>query len=210
MGLLLLLLWNYSNCPSHSLCSHPHFEHLNPAPAVIDTQCHGTSLSQLWMEDGLSSDIASGVETPLTLLTTVYVCIVAPWSLFVSHRCPLFPSNHCKHNGYCISSQQRVALSSSPWSQCFITISRLPGDACDRWRKRAGQELVGAELWGVGTSRRASTYGWNQRREAYFTVAIPCRQHCTSLVGTGIFLVVEYRIRSSKCFRSGSLGFAKP
>lgn len=131
----------------------------------------------------------------------VFVCLtslpfVPPWSWQIQRILYLQP--------------QREALSSGPWSQCITTIPQSPGDACNRWRKRAGPDLVRAELWGDGTSRGAFTYGWNQRREACFTVALPRRQHCTSLVGTGIFLVVEYRIRSSKCFRSGSLGFAKP
>lgn len=80
---------------------------------------------------------------------------------------------------------QRQALFSGSWSQCFTAIPHSTGDGCDHWRKRAGPELVGAEQWGVGTSRGASTYGWNQCREASFTVVTPCRQYCTRLVGTG-------------------------
>lgn len=58
----------------------PTLEHLNPAPAGIDTQCHGTSLSQLWREDGLSSGVEMLLVTPLPPLC---VCNVALWSLFV-------------------------------------------------------------------------------------------------------------------------------
>lgn len=51
----------------------------NSAPASLDTWCHGTKLGQLWMEDGLSSDIAGGVEmilvTPGLPCTTARVCV---------------------------------------------------------------------------------------------------------------------------------------
>lgn len=55
-------------------------------PAGVDARCHGTKLRQLWVEDGLSSDIASGVEmilvTPGLPCTTACAC-GAPSSLFV-------------------------------------------------------------------------------------------------------------------------------
>lgn len=51
----------------------------NSAPASLDTRCRGARLGQLWVEDGLSSDIAGGVEmilvTPGLPCTTARVCV---------------------------------------------------------------------------------------------------------------------------------------
>lgn len=212
--LLLLLLWRYSNS-SPSLCFHPLFEHLNPAPAGIDTQCHGTSLSQLWREEGLSSDIAGGVETvlvtPPPLLTTLCVCVwvCVPWSLFDITALCSFPivantmdivstvTKRCSFFG-----PLKPAFHHHPWMAWW----RLWPLDKEGWTRFSESRAV--RCW--HKQRSFSHTGWSQRREAYFTVAIPCRKLCTTLVGTGIFLIAEYRIRSSKCFRSGSLGFAKP
>lgn len=99
-------------------------------------QCHGTSLSQPWTEDGLSSDIASGVEmVPVTpppppshTTLCVCVCIVARWALFVWHHCPLFLPDHCRYNGHCICShkeklflQATEASFSSPSLSVLVT-----------------------------------------------------------------------------------------
>lgn len=50
----------------------------NCAPPMDTPWCHGTKVGQLWMEDGLNSDVASGVEmilvTPGLPCTTARVC----------------------------------------------------------------------------------------------------------------------------------------
>lgn len=106
----LLLLWRYSNCPTPSLCFYPLFEHLNSAPASIDTWCHGTRFSQLWMEYGLSGDTASGMEDdpgdPSATSVCVCVCLTveALCSLFFWHRCPLFPPVTAKNTKDIVSA----------------------------------------------------------------------------------------------------------
>ena len=44
----------------------------------------------------------------------VCVCIVALWSLFVWHRCPLFPPDRGKDNGYCICSHKKKLFLQTP------------------------------------------------------------------------------------------------
>lgn len=182
----LLLLWKYSNCPSRSLCFHPLFEHLNPAPACIDTQCHGTRLKQLWMEDGLRCPVVSRLSWwPLChhILLCVCVCMCALWhyGLCLFDIAALCSSLVVAKTMDIVSAATKRSSFFRPLKPELTTISHPPGDA---WRRRAGP---GASS--VGRSIAAFTYGWSQRREACYTVAIPCRQHCTSLAGTGIFLV---------------------
>lgn len=95
MNIFKLLLVHYAST---------HSDQFNPAPASIDTQYQGTSLIQLWMEDGLSSDICGGVEIvlvtpqlPLLLCESWHYCLC----LFdIAALC----SSTGKDNRHCICS----------------------------------------------------------------------------------------------------------
>lgn len=86
------------------------------------------------------------------------ICVYCGTMVFVWHHWPLFLPNHGRYNGYCICCHKEMLFLWAPWSQRFTTIPQSPGDACDHWTKRAGPDLVRAELWGVGTSIWAFTY----------------------------------------------------
>ena len=113
----------------------------------------------------------------------VYVCVCALWhdGLCLFDIAALCSSLIVAKTMDIVSAATKRSSFFRPLKPELTTISHPPGDA---WRQRAGP---GASS--VGRIIAAFTYGWSQRREAYYTVAIPCRQHCTSLVGTGIFLV---------------------